>query len=83
MISGKFTRPTVNVLVAAKRAGKSDAAAAREAGISRPLIYDWLRKGDAGLDGYATFAREFRAAEKAHHAEWLASINGTTLAAAS
>jgi hypothetical protein len=70
----RFTSDVTAVIIAAKRSGASDRAAAQQAGVSHVAILKWVHRGEHGEARYADFAKAYREAELVADAAGLNAI---------
>lgn len=59
------------VIVAAVRDGSTRVGAAKLGGVTVRTLYNWLARGDDGLEPYAAFVQDVEAAEGARCKRWL------------
>jgi hypothetical protein len=59
----KLTPQTVDRILEAVRTGCYFDSAAACAGISKSTLFDWMKKGEGGVEPYATFRQQMLAAE--------------------
>jgi hypothetical protein len=60
----RFTAKIGAQIVRAKRQGDSNVSAARKGSIGVSTLYEWLERGSAGDEPFATFIAAFRRAEQ-------------------